>query len=475
MAAKFENLTILFTDIVGYTDLTSQHTREQNAAMLRDYNRLILPIIAAFGGRRVKSIGDSFLATFRSPTDGVRCAMALQDATFEYNRGRPETENLRIRASLSLGEVQLDRGDIFGEPVNIASRIEAITPPDEIYFSEAVYLAMNKAEVPSESVGRQTLKGIPEPVTVYRVPRFKWGRLVAPGETDPGADTAFPFGGLHRGIEPSRLPRPVSRAASAVRRFVTEKKWPPAVKALAGTALVTLLFALVVFLRPFSPAGSAPAAAAKPAPLPPLLKLAEAEAAAGSWNRVARLADDALKDNPKNAEALLLKGHVAYSRDKKRAAALRHYGDALGLNPDLRTEPRLLNNLVNALQTAGPPAGDLLQRYSSPAAIKLLSERTARAGFAGRSRAVEILTALGEQRRINEAKRALLDLEEAPECPQRRNAVLKIRELKLKQALPTLRKMTDVGFFQRVLANHPNACLLDDAKKTIEVLEGGSA
>src|SRR3989338_858326 len=107
MAAKFENLTILFTDIVGYTDITSQSTRDESATMLRDYNRLMLPVISAFGGRRVKSIGDAFLVTFRSPTDGVRCAMALQDTAFEYSRDKTPQTQLRIRVAVNLGEVRV--------------------------------------------------------------------------------------------------------------------------------------------------------------------------------------------------------------------------------------------------------------------------------------------------------------------------------------------------------------------------------
>ena len=68
---RTENLAIVFTDIVGYTARTSRQTREENARLLAEHDRLLLPIVRAFGGRRVKSIGDALLLTFRSPTDSV--------------------------------------------------------------------------------------------------------------------------------------------------------------------------------------------------------------------------------------------------------------------------------------------------------------------------------------------------------------------------------------------------------------------
>ncbi len=205
-----------------------------------------------------------------------------------------------------------------------------------------------------------------------------------------------------------------------------------------------------------------------------LLKQAEPEIAASNWGNVARLADEALGKNPKHAEALVLKGHVAYYRDKQTGAALQRYGEALRLKPVLKADPRLIANLVRAVDTVGASAATLLAQYPSPAAAKLLAERTGKTGFAGRHQAADILARWHEQKKIHEGRLALLDLEEAPECPQRREAVVKIRELKLKQALPALKKMADVSFLERVFTNHPNACLFDEAKKTIAVLEGNA-
>ncbi|HUS25159.1 MAG TPA: adenylate/guanylate cyclase domain-containing protein, partial [Candidatus Binatia bacterium] len=84
--ARSENLTILFTDIVGYTGLTSSLTRQALRALLAEHDRLLLTIARAFGGQLVKSIGDALLMTFHSPTDAVRCGMAMQNALARARR-----------------------------------------------------------------------------------------------------------------------------------------------------------------------------------------------------------------------------------------------------------------------------------------------------------------------------------------------------------------------------------------------------
>jgi class 3 adenylate cyclase len=197
MTIKTENLAILMTDIVGYTEATMKQSRFENEQLLATHNRILLPILKQYRGRHIKSIGDALLLVFRSPTDAMLCAMAMQDALHEYNRSATD-KPIHIRIAASLGEVRVTRDDIFGEPVNLTSRIEGITPPDEIYLSEAMYMAMNKAEVPAEEVGWKELKGISEPVRIYHLPRFSNLRLVpeAMSTADLG-ELVYPFGGAH--------------------------------------------------------------------------------------------------------------------------------------------------------------------------------------------------------------------------------------------------------------------------------------
>lgn len=201
---KTENLVILLTDIAGFTEATSLHSREQNHRILERHNSILLPIVKRFRGRHIKSIGDALLLAFTSPTDGMRCAMAMQDAIHEYNQTAPKDEEIHIRVAASLGEVRVTKGDIFGEPVNVTSRIEGITPGDEIYFSEAVYLAMNKAEVPAVEIGLQELKGITKPVRIFAIPRFAQTHLVPNPDAVqmPDPRFGFPFGGMHLSASP---------------------------------------------------------------------------------------------------------------------------------------------------------------------------------------------------------------------------------------------------------------------------------
>jgi class 3 adenylate cyclase len=196
---KTQNLTIIFTDIVNYTETTAQQSRKENEDLLAMHNRILFPVFRRFRGKLIKMIGDALLIVFASPTDAMLCAMAMQDALFEHNRSAQPEKQIHIRIAASLGEVRVAKKDVFGEPVNITSRIENITPSDEIYFSDAVYMTMNKAEVPCIEVGIKALKGIAEPLRIWQIPRFSRPRLV-PEDVMNNADIsdfAYPYGGAH--------------------------------------------------------------------------------------------------------------------------------------------------------------------------------------------------------------------------------------------------------------------------------------
>ena len=201
---RTETLSIVFTDIKGYTAATSAQTHQENANMLRRTERLIAPVVRAYDGRVVKSIGDAYMLVFRSPTEAVRCAAAVQDRLHEHNATNSVDRAIHIRIAMNIGEVRVHRGDVFGEPVNIAARIESVTPADEIYLSKAIYLTMNRSDIPTEMIGDYELKGLPEPVTVYRVKKFvhlddsKNGEVTTTDATHPPITVAgLPFGGSH--------------------------------------------------------------------------------------------------------------------------------------------------------------------------------------------------------------------------------------------------------------------------------------
>jgi len=205
---RTENLAIVFIDIAGFTPRTSIQSREENLRMLRRFDDVVRPLVRAYQGRVVKTIGDAFLLTFRSPTDALLCSMAIHDRLVESDAAIDPADRFTIRAAVNAGEVRIENGDVFGEAVNIAARIEGKAGAGEIYFSESVFLSMTRSEVPSEEVGYAELKGISEKVRLYRVPRadeaggytLKQRDRAQGAPTDdsahPLAPVNLPFGGV---------------------------------------------------------------------------------------------------------------------------------------------------------------------------------------------------------------------------------------------------------------------------------------
>jgi class 3 adenylate cyclase len=165
-----KNLTVMFTDISGFTRHTETITRDELMSRLDTHNQLLMPIIAHFEGKIVKTIGDAFLITFESPTNAVQCGLFMQHTLRQHNAGKPEPQQIHIKISINSGEVTVTENDVFGDPVNVSAKIEKATNPDEIYFTEAVFLAMNKAEVPTSFVKTFRPKGAEsQEIKLYRV------------------------------------------------------------------------------------------------------------------------------------------------------------------------------------------------------------------------------------------------------------------------------------------------------------------
>jgi class 3 adenylate cyclase len=122
---------IMFTDIVGYTALMGSN--EQRAFELLNENRQIQkPVIERYHGRWIKEIGDGVLASFSTVTDAVLCACEIQKAC-------EDIDGLKLRIGIHLGEVVYEENDVFGDTVNIASRLQALAPIGGISISESVY------------------------------------------------------------------------------------------------------------------------------------------------------------------------------------------------------------------------------------------------------------------------------------------------------------------------------------------------
>jgi adenylate cyclase len=166
---RSRNLAIVFTSIVGYAERIGRQTYEQTQRMLAVHADLLEPVFKDYGGRRIKVIGGTFLVAFELPTQALRCAAAVQQAVAAFNSRAPAAERLEVRAGINLGEVRLEHGDVFGDAVNVAARVEAQGAAGEVLFIEAVWLSMNRAEVRKAELGPRMLRGVPEPVRLFRL------------------------------------------------------------------------------------------------------------------------------------------------------------------------------------------------------------------------------------------------------------------------------------------------------------------
>ena len=176
----------MLTDIKGFTDKTSRRSRAQIKDLLARHNELVLPVIGRFHGTIIKTIGDAFLVTFESSTDAVLCGISIQDELAAFNKGRAQDDRIDIRIAINAGEVSIsESGDIFGDAVNITSRIEGIAEAGEVFFTESVYLSMNKNEVPSSEIGYRQFKGISDKIKVYKVLKEDPVRPQSAAEAEP--------------------------------------------------------------------------------------------------------------------------------------------------------------------------------------------------------------------------------------------------------------------------------------------------
>jgi adenylate cyclase len=166
---KAETLTIMFIDIVGYTKTTSELKRETLHQLHDIFDSISLSVFKEFSGKVISKIGDAYLTTFKSATDAVLCGIELQKQFRNYNREYKPVKKLNVRVALHNGEVVTRNNNVFGDAVNIASRIEGIAKPGDVVFSETVYYAMNKNEISYLFLGKKKLKGIKRPLKIFRV------------------------------------------------------------------------------------------------------------------------------------------------------------------------------------------------------------------------------------------------------------------------------------------------------------------
>lgn len=159
----------MFTDMVGYTAI-GQRNESLSLALVEEQSKLLRPIFLRHNGREVKTMGDAFLVEFPSALDAVQCAYDVQRATREFNIPLPVEQRLRLRIGIHLGDIVESRGDISGDAVNVASRIEPLAEEGGVCLTRQVYdQVQSKFDLPMTSLGLRTLKNVNKPLEIFQL------------------------------------------------------------------------------------------------------------------------------------------------------------------------------------------------------------------------------------------------------------------------------------------------------------------
>ncbi|HXY46498.1 MAG TPA: adenylate/guanylate cyclase domain-containing protein [Thermoplasmata archaeon] len=195
MAPKRRLAAIVFTDLVGYTSLTQSD--EAGALRLLDVQqKLLRPLLETHHGRQVKAMGDGLLLAFGNALDAVEFGVGLQRAA-HARAAEAVGAPLRLRIGIHLGDVQRKGSDILGDTVNVASRVEPLAEPGGICLTAQVYDQVHlRVPYQLESLGPKTVKGVREPIVLYRVVLPWIAGPSAPSAPAPPRLAVLPFANI---------------------------------------------------------------------------------------------------------------------------------------------------------------------------------------------------------------------------------------------------------------------------------------
>ncbi|MGH7030816.1 MAG: adenylate/guanylate cyclase domain-containing protein, partial [Stellaceae bacterium] len=168
--------------VAGYRRLVPGDEAESFAGLRAVLRDIIAPLSAEFGGNIFKQTGELALIEFASVVEAVRCAAALRDKASETNRGLENERRIALRIGINLGDIIAEGGDVFGDGVNIAARLEALAEPGSVYLSQSVHdQVAGKVDFDFEYLGPKDLKNIRQPVRVFRMGGKPAASPAAPG------------------------------------------------------------------------------------------------------------------------------------------------------------------------------------------------------------------------------------------------------------------------------------------------------
>ncbi|NNB84313.1 protein kinase domain-containing protein [Corallococcus exiguus] len=402
VVTKAQNVTVMLTDIQGFTDRMSRQTHEENARMLDTHDRLLTPLVREHDGKLVQKRGDALVAVFRAPSASIRCGMAMQQALWRYNQTVPQEHQLHVRVCLHAGEVLVTNDSVLGEPMEVVKAVEHVAAADEVTFTEAVNMVRNRAEAAAEPCGTIPLPGRDEKVQLYRVTRATEGSPFGAALGIPGS-----------GAKPSPLAGLRTKAGQGL-AFLRQRP-----RVVAGGAGVLALVA----------AGAAWMAHAND----PLVQ-ARALMKDGKPKEALQRMD--APDVPKSAETTLLRAVVKHAV----GAHNEEHALILGLDKAGREAPemRLLDGLAEDF-------GDNEKDLSARRALEALPATTVRSHLESLAKGTPSTKQWGALRYLDAKDNAGLDLVglystslESSDCGVRTKAALRLASLGNAAALPAL-------------------------------------
>src|SRR6201981_182719 len=156
--------------VAGYSRLLPGDEKENFSELRGLLTRVVEPQIGEFGGNTFKETAEIVLADFDDVVEAARCAAVLRDAVAQTNQALLDEQRIAMRIGINFGDIIVEEGDIFGDGVNIAARVETLARPGSVYLSETVYdQVADKVDFDFEDLGPQDLKNIARPIRVYRM------------------------------------------------------------------------------------------------------------------------------------------------------------------------------------------------------------------------------------------------------------------------------------------------------------------
>jgi serine/threonine protein kinase/AAA+ ATPase superfamily predicted ATPase len=165
-----KDVVIMFSDIVGSTSYYEQRGDIEGRALVQRINRLMFPLIEEYKGTVIKTMGDGIMASFDIPEKSCECAVKMHEVLATENRSKAEDDQVSIRIALHFGKGVIEKGDVYGDVVNVAARVEKHTEADQIMMSQALYEKIkNSVTYKCINTGSVSLKGKAEPIQLFQM------------------------------------------------------------------------------------------------------------------------------------------------------------------------------------------------------------------------------------------------------------------------------------------------------------------